>query len=45
MVILTLSALLQYWKSILDARYQQTFIYDLAQDASSARSSWPNGRR
>ena len=28
-VILTLSALLQYWKSILDARYQQTFIYDL----------------
>ena len=29
MVILILSALLQYWKSILDARYQQTFIYDL----------------
>jgi ABC-type multidrug transport system fused ATPase/permease subunit len=29
MVILTLSALLQYWKSILDTRYQQTFIYDL----------------
>ena len=29
MVLLTLSALLQYWKSILDARYQQTFIYDL----------------
>lgn len=29
MVILTLSALLQYLKSILDARYQQTFIYDL----------------
>ncbi len=29
MVILTISALLQYWKSILDARYQQTFIYDL----------------
>ena len=29
MVILTLSALLQYWKSILDARYQQAFIYDL----------------
>jgi ATP-binding cassette, subfamily C, bacterial len=29
MVILTLSALLQYWKSILDARYQQTFIYQL----------------
>jgi len=29
LVILTLSALLQYWKSILDARYQQTFIYTL----------------
>jgi ATP-binding cassette, subfamily C, bacterial len=29
MVLLTFSALLQYWKSILDARYQQTFIYDL----------------
>ncbi|MBE0674043.1 MAG: ABC transporter ATP-binding protein [Bacteroidales bacterium] len=29
MVLLTLSALLQYWKSILDARYQQTFIYKL----------------
>ena len=29
MVILTLSALLQYWKSVLDARYQQTFIYNL----------------
>lgn len=29
MVILTLSALLQYWKSILDTRYQQTFIYTL----------------
>ena len=29
MVLLTLSALLQYWKSILDARYQQTFIYTL----------------
>ncbi|MCU0378386.1 MAG: ABC transporter ATP-binding protein/permease [Bacteroidales bacterium] len=28
-VILTLSALLQYWKSMLDARYQQTFIYNL----------------
>jgi len=28
-VLLTLSALLQYWKSILDARYQQTFIYSL----------------
>jgi len=29
MVLLTLSALIQYWKSILDARYQQTFIYSL----------------
>ena len=29
MVLLTLSALMQYWKSILDARYQQTFIYSL----------------
>jgi ATP-binding cassette subfamily C protein len=29
MVLLTLSALMQYWKSILDARYQQTFIYTL----------------
>ncbi|MDX9774292.1 MAG: ABC transporter ATP-binding protein [Bacteroidales bacterium] len=29
MVLLTLSALLQYWKAILDARYQQTFIYTL----------------
>ena len=29
MVLLTISALLQYWKSILDARYQQTFIYSL----------------
>lgn len=29
MVLLTLSALIQYWKSILDARYQQTFIYTL----------------
>ena len=29
MVLLTLSALLQYWKSVLDARYQQTFIYSL----------------
>lgn len=28
-VFLTLSALLQYLKSILDARYQQTFIYNL----------------
>ncbi|MBN2862794.1 MAG: ABC transporter ATP-binding protein, partial [Bacteroidales bacterium] len=29
MLLLTLSALLQYWKSLLDARYQQTFIYTL----------------
>jgi len=29
MVLLTLSALLQYWKALLDARYQQTFIYTL----------------
>jgi ATP-binding cassette subfamily C protein len=29
MVLLTLSALVQYRKSILDARYQQTFIYNL----------------
>ncbi len=29
MLLLTLSALLQYGKSILDARYQQTFIYTL----------------
>jgi ATP-binding cassette, subfamily C, bacterial len=28
-VLLTLSALLQYLKSILDVRYQQTFIYSL----------------
>lgn len=28
-VLLTLGALLQYWKSILDAIYQQTFIYQL----------------
>jgi ABC-type multidrug transport system fused ATPase/permease subunit len=28
-VLLTLSALLQYWKSILDIRYQQTFIWQL----------------
>jgi len=28
-VILTLNALLQYWKSILDAGYQQSFIYQL----------------
>ena len=29
MVLLSFSALIQYWKSILDARYQQTFIYTL----------------
>jgi len=29
MVLLTFSALIQYLKSILDARYQQTFIYSL----------------
>lgn len=29
MVLLTVSALLQYWKALLDARYQQTFIYNL----------------
>jgi ATP-binding cassette subfamily C protein len=29
MILLTLSALIQYWKSVLDARYQQTFIYTL----------------
>lgn len=29
MTLLSLSALIQYWKSILDARYQQTFIYSL----------------
>jgi ATP-binding cassette, subfamily C, bacterial len=28
-VLLSLSALMQYWKSLLDARYQQTFIYSL----------------
>ena len=28
-IILTLSALLQYWKSMLDTGYQQTFIYNL----------------
>ena len=28
-VLLTFTALLQYWKTILDARYQQTFIYDI----------------
>lgn len=28
-VLLTFSALIQYWKSVLDARYQQTFIYTL----------------
>ncbi|MRR24301.1 ABC transporter ATP-binding protein, partial [bacterium] len=29
MVLLTLSALIQYRKALLDARYQQTFIYTL----------------
>lgn len=29
MALLTFSALIQYWKSIMDARYQQTFIYSL----------------
>ncbi len=29
MVLLTSGALIQYWKSVLDARYQQTFIYTL----------------
>ena len=29
MVLLTFSALIQYWKAILDARYQQTFVYTL----------------
>jgi ATP-binding cassette, subfamily C, bacterial len=28
-LLLTLSSMLQYWKSVLDARYQQTFIYSL----------------
>ncbi len=28
-VLLSVSALVQYWKSLLDARYQQTFIYTL----------------
>lgn len=28
-LLLTLTSLLQYWKSILEARYQQTFIYSL----------------
>lgn len=28
-ILLTISALLQYWKSVLDVRYQQTFIYTL----------------
>jgi len=27
--LLTFSALIQYWKALLDARYQQTFIYTL----------------
>lgn len=29
LVLLTMMPLLQYWKSILDARYQQTFIYQI----------------
>jgi len=29
MVLLTFSALLQYFKAVIDARYQQTFIYSL----------------
>ena len=29
MVLLTFSAFMQYWKSVIDARYQQTFIYTL----------------
>ena len=29
MALLTFNALLQYWKSMLDTRYQQTFIYTL----------------
>ncbi len=28
-LLVTMSALLQYWKSIIDTRYQQTFIYTL----------------
>lgn len=31
MVLLTSGALIQYWKSVLDVRYQQTFIYTLRQ--------------
>ncbi len=29
MALLTFSAVIQYWKSVIDARYQQTFIYTL----------------
>ena len=29
MVLLTFSAFIQYWKSVIDSRYQQTFIYTL----------------
>ncbi len=29
MLLLTFGALIQYWKSVVDARYQQTFIYSL----------------
>jgi hypothetical protein len=28
LVLLIIMPLLQYWKSLLDARYQQTFIYN-----------------
>lgn len=28
-ILLTINAFIQYWKSILDARYQQSFIYSL----------------
>jgi ATP-binding cassette subfamily C protein len=30
-ILLTLTALMQYWKSILDVNYQQTFIYQIRQ--------------
>ena len=29
MTLLTFGALIQYWKALIDARYQQTFIYSL----------------
>ena len=28
-VLLTITALIQYWKTIIDARYQQTFTYEI----------------